>query len=243
MGAPATPYDAIADWYDESARSGALSDDLLFPAVLELTGDVKGLRVCDLACGQGRLARLLADRGARVTGIDLSPRLLDLARRYEEEQPRGVRYEQDDAQALSGVTDASFEGVVCNMSLMDIPDVDALLAAVSRVLRSGSWFVFSITHPCFQTPVSGWVEREGRPAREAAGYFEEGFWRSHAGTTVRGQVGAHHRTLSTYLNALAAVGLRIERVLEPRPEGALAERMPSGYREVPAFLVARCRRG
>ncbi len=56
---------------------------------------------------------------------------------------------------------------------------------------------------------------------------------------MRGKVGSHHRTLSTYVNALVRAGLAIDRFVEPRAKGRLVERVP-GYREVPPFLVARC---
>ena len=74
--AGAAAYDEIAEWYDEQVRGGGLLHDLVLPALFELAGDVAGQRVCDLACGQGVVARQLAARGAVVTGVDLSARLL-----------------------------------------------------------------------------------------------------------------------------------------------------------------------
>lgn len=56
-------YDEIADWYDGWIGSGRMREDPVFPDVEEMMGPVDGLRVCDLACGQGRVARHLADNG------------------------------------------------------------------------------------------------------------------------------------------------------------------------------------
>jgi SAM-dependent methyltransferase len=81
-------YDTIADWSEAWVGSASLADDAVFTAAATLMGDVKGLRVCDLACGQGRVARYLADRGALVTAIDISAKLLELARGYEARDPR-----------------------------------------------------------------------------------------------------------------------------------------------------------
>ena len=64
-------YDDIAEWYDDWAGP-TLHADPFFPAVETLMGDVAGQRICDLACGQGRVARSLAKRGASVVGVDLS---------------------------------------------------------------------------------------------------------------------------------------------------------------------------
>jgi 2-polyprenyl-3-methyl-5-hydroxy-6-metoxy-1,4-benzoquinol methylase len=93
-------YDAIAEWYEAWLGSASLADDAVFAAVESLIGDVEGLRVCDLACGQGRVARHLADRGALVTGVDISVRLLEIARRYEARQSQRIDYRHDDARAL-----------------------------------------------------------------------------------------------------------------------------------------------
>ena len=228
-------YDAIAEWYDETVGGSGSTPDPVVAGLLELAGDVSGLRVCDLACGQGLVSRQLARRGAKVVGIDLSVRLLEIARRYEETEPLGIIYQQGDAQALHGVEDGSFDGVTCNLALMDVPSLAAVLEAVRRVLRPGGWFVFSITHPCFQPP-RGRVASVGMGDVEA-GYFAEGYWRSEYPAGVRGKVGAHHRTLGTYLNTLATASLVLERVVEPRQSDALPESAP-----MPKFMLARCRR-
>lgn len=102
-------YDEVAEWYDGWVGSDAMPEDPFFPAVEALIGEVAGRRVCDLACGQGRIARHLAAMGASVTGIDLSERLLKIARRREAEEPRGIGYLHGDARRLAGVAGDSFD--------------------------------------------------------------------------------------------------------------------------------------
>jgi hypothetical protein len=82
---------------------------------------------------------------------------------------------------------------------------------------------------------------DGTMIRGTGDYFAEGFWQPAGAPGVRGRVGAHHRTLSTYLNTLADVGLSVERVVEPLATPALIERMP-GYRWLPPALLSRCRK-
>ncbi len=233
-------YDAIAEWYDASLRSGSLLHDLVLPAVRDLIGPLAGQYICDLACGQGILTRQLAADGATVVGVDISDKLLDIARRDEAARPIGITYLRDDAQGLPALPDASFDGVVCNMALMDIPNLVATCYAVRRILRHAGWFVFSITHPCFQTSVSHWLEDDERTARVVGAYFVEGALRSDNPAGVRCRVGSYHRTLSTYVNTLADAKLWVERMHEPRATGEIAERLP-GYAEVPALLVVGCR--
>jgi len=215
-------YDAIAEWYDRSVRERALlaSDNVIGQAFFALLGDIAGQSICDLACGQGYLARKVAQRGARIVGVDISRKLLDIAQTEEQAEARGIRYYHADAQALPALPEEPFDGVYSNMALMDIPNLTATLRGVARLLRPGGWFVATITHPCFQVP----------PGQS---YFTEGFWRSDNPNGVRGQVGAHHRTLATYLNTLSSAGLLVEQIAEPSMSD----------RETPPVLLIRCRKG
>ncbi len=232
-------YDEIAEWYDQIMEAGSLLEDPIFVAVERLVGEVAGQAICDLACGQGRVARYLASRGAQVTGIDISGKLLALARGYEEAEPKGIVYLQDDAQRLHTVQDAVFDGVVCHMALMDIPDLAPTVQAIWRILRPSGWFVFSILHPCYQTASAGEIQSpDGTAMRTVSGYFEEGFWRSSDRPGPPGKVGSYHRTLTSYLNTLTAAGLVVEVTSEPRASESLAERRPV-WREVPYAFSMR----
>jgi SAM-dependent methyltransferase len=152
-----------------------------------------------------------------------------------------VSYVVDDAQTLAAFDTASFDGVTCQLALMDIPDLDATLAAVRRVLRDGGWFAFVIGHPCFLVPDAETTSRpDGRAAVAVSGYFEERFWRSSNPNGVR-RAGNHHRMLSTYLNALIRSGFAVEAVEEPRAAPLLARQRPL-YSEVPIFFACRARR-
>jgi ubiquinone/menaquinone biosynthesis C-methylase UbiE len=254
-------YDEIADWYDTWVGSGSMREDPFFPSAEALMGEVRGQRIGDLACGQGRVARHLADQGAQVVAVDISEKLLEIARRHEAAEPRGITYLHADIQLLSsvegtslakggagvnesvgsGLEAGSFDGVVCHMALMDIPNLEAALQTVARILRPGGWFVFEIIHPCFNSARSGEQATPEGMIRTVAGYFTEGYWRSETRTGPPGKVGSYHRTLSTYVNALTEAGLTIERIAEPRLTGSHAERRPV-WTEVPAALAARCRK-
>ena len=96
-------YDAIADEY---AASKLLPWRLQVeqPTLFGLIGDVRGKAVLDLACGDGIYARQLADRGAsRVHGVDLSPGMIELARKAEAAQSRGIAYSVCDAADVRGL--------------------------------------------------------------------------------------------------------------------------------------------
>ena len=241
-------YDDIAEWYDQWIGTHSMREDPFFLAVDELIGEVTGKRICDLACGQGRVARHLADRGARIVGIDLSARLLGIARRHEEANPRGIEYIQADAQNLDEQVAGLFDGVICFLALMDIPDLAPTLHSVARILRPGGWFVFSILHPCFHTSQSGEIETPEGVVRTIGKYYVEGYWRSETRSGPPGKVGAYHRMLSTYINTLTDAGLQLMHLSEvgatstSATSRSLSHLNRSVWQEVPTVLVASCRK-
>ncbi|HEU5231061.1 MAG TPA: class I SAM-dependent methyltransferase [Ktedonobacteraceae bacterium] len=236
-----TTYNDIAEWYDQYLRDNPLYREVILPNVLAMVGEVRGQEICDLACGQGWIARELAQRGARVTGIDLADNLLAMAQQHEAEQPLGVVYLHGDAQNGGPLVDQSFDGAICIMALMNITDIQAAFQTARRILKPGGWFVFAITHPCFQTPHAHWITVENGTVQRVVGdYFDEQLWTSSNPNGVRGRVGDHHRMLSTYLNTLAAANFALERMLEPLATGKRAEQEP-GNQQVPSLLLVRAR--
>jgi SAM-dependent methyltransferase len=232
----------IAVWYDDLVQAGSGPHETAVDCLLRLLPPLDRAVVLDVACGQGLATRAVATAGAaRVVGVDASERMVDLARRHGAPEGCEVSYVVDDAQTLGAFDAASFDGVTCQLALMDIPDLDATLTAVRRVLRDGGWFAFVIGHPCFLVPDAETIVRpDGGAAVAVSGYFEERFWRSSNPNGVR-RAGNHHRMLSTYLNALVRSGLAIEAVEEPRAAPRLAQRQPV-YSEVPIFFGCRARR-
>jgi SAM-dependent methyltransferase len=225
-------YDQIADFYEQ--RSGKTVSDPGTAALLDLAGDVSGLRVLEVACGQGRVARELARRGAAVTGLDISAELLAKARAYQAAEPLGISYLQADATASGLLKGRVFDIVVCNYGLTDIDDLIGLLVNVARLLRQGGAFVFSLLHPCFP----GWDSDAPSSWPPGEGYYQEGWWLA-SNTGYRGKVGSSHRMISTYLNSLTRYGLLLDRVVEPPPSADMQARRPAGAAPVPFYLAAR----
>lgn len=219
---PPSEYDRARDFYFNRLKKLLASPDFFFhenvDVMLRTLGDVAGLQVCDLACGEGYLARALTARGAHVTGIDLSENLLAHARRQSAQA--NITYIRDDARTLASVEEATFNVVICNMALMDIPDLDATMSTVHRILKPGGVFVYCILHPCFETPFDAGnppheVDDDGNVvAIRITQYRTEGKWFSD-GSGIRGTLGSIHRMLSTYLNTLIQAGFTIAELQEP----------------------------
>ena len=233
--------DGYAAWYDQAQATHSLVDDVIMPRMLPLIAPLEGRIICDLSCGSGRLSRRLAQRGAVITGVDSALSLLELARFREAEFPLGISYLQTEATTLEALPRHAFDGAVSHMALMHIDDLKAAFFSVGEVLRPGGWFVFSITHPCFQTPRAGWGRLEdGSVCRQISDYFDEGAWLNGV-EGQRAPAGGQHRTLSTYVNMLVQTGFQLEQLVEPQATVAAAARMP-GYTNVPAYMLFKARR-
>jgi 2-polyprenyl-3-methyl-5-hydroxy-6-metoxy-1,4-benzoquinol methylase len=223
-------YDAVADFYVSGFDSLA---DPATRALLDLLGSVAGRRVLDVACGHGRVTRELARRGAQVTGVDISGRLIERAIKIEDDERLGLRYHQADIAGPGFIRDGEFDAVTCNFGLSDIDDLDAAITSISAALSPGGFFTFSILHPCFSggTDISGSWPADGS-------YYDEGHWTAEGRkSSLRRQVGASHRTLSTYLGTLRRHGLWLDQLAEPRP-GPDWNPAHDADRK-PVFLVAR----
>jgi SAM-dependent methyltransferase len=230
---PEARYDAVADFYE----AGWLDryDDPVSVALFDLLGPLAGRRVLDVACGHGRITRELARHGARPLGLDLSRSLIAKAETAERADPLGIEYVVADIGRAPMLEAAHFDLVVCSFGLSDIDDLEAALRTIARTLRPAGRFVFSILHPCF--PGAGEVSGSWSPT---GGYYDERWWRAGGSfSSLRRRVGANHRMLSTYLNALCRHGLRVAAVAEPRPPAEWTGIRDDAAR-FPVFLVVQC---
>lgn len=110
----------------------------------------------EVAVGTGRNLALYPGE-VRLTGIDLSPGMLDITRERATRLDRNVDLRQADAQHLP-FGDASFDTVVCTLGLCSVPDVDAVVAEMHRVLRAGGRLLL-LDHIRPSWPPVRWVLR------------------------------------------------------------------------------------
>jgi SAM-dependent methyltransferase len=231
-------WDKNAEAWAEAVAEGGdrINEAVGIPALLALAGDLKGLSVLDAGCGEGRSSRHLANRGALVTGIDFSPRMIELARDEEARVPLGIDYQVGDFARLSGMEDSSFDVAVSVMALMDAPDLGGALREFSRLLRPGGQLVFLIRHPCFLTRGFDKVnDKSGNAiALAISGYFATKpymerwpfSFRKGGEATSRREIARFPRTLSDYLNGVLEAGLTLANVVEPRPTEADCQSQP-----------------
>ena len=115
--------------------------------------------------------------------------------------------------------DASFDAAVACLVFEHVDAVDQSIAEIARVLAPGGRFCFFLNHPLIQTPDSGWIDDQVLDPPEQ--YWRVGAYLPEAVTVEEVEPGVHirfvHRPLSRYVNALAANGMYVTRMVEPAP--------------------------
>jgi len=215
---PITNQQAIQAWSDAAPAHVDDFDDegdvprrlLLNPAIFALLGDPGGKRILDAGCGQGYLARLLARRGAQVAGVESAAGWYAQATAREQAAPLGILYAQEDLSQLrfphATLGDAaSFDAVIANMVLMDIPDYEPALHACVAALKPGGSLIYSLSHPCFEEESARWGEQGHVAVND--------YLREYA--IPQTFASRFHRPLSHYLNATIQAACTLQRFIEP----------------------------
>ncbi len=214
----AEAWDAFLETDEDRFR-----DHVFVPVLEEACGELKGRRVLDIGCGQGRFARRLAQHGAQVVGVDLAERQLENARKHEKKRPLGIEYHLMDAARLSEQwKPGSFDVVVSLMSLHDMSDPKAAAVAAANVLVPGGRLAVSIPHPFVDTPYRKWeiCEDGTHGARMSDRYFESeqrklnwnmGRLKYHWETPY------YYQPVSAWSALFDQAGFLIRRLYEPRP--------------------------
>lgn len=103
-------------------------------------------RALDVGCGGGLLAESLNRAGARVTGIDLAPAMIDAARQHASDAQLPIDYRVESAEALAAVEPQSFDVVTCMEMLEHVPEPAATLGSLARLTRPGGHVFVSTLH-------------------------------------------------------------------------------------------------
>ena len=189
-------------------------------------------KALDVGCGEGRFCRMLKPHGVDVTGLDPTRALLTAARTRD---PQGAYLEAMAERLPFG--GASFDLVVSYLSLIDIPDIQAAIAEMARVLKPGGTLLIANLNS-FNTACAdiGWVKGSAgqRLYYPIDHYLQERSMR----VEYRGiRIINHHRPLSTYFQALLNAGLRLAYFDEPAPSAGAPTSKATNYRRAPWFLV------
>jgi 2-polyprenyl-6-hydroxyphenyl methylase / 3-demethylubiquinone-9 3-methyltransferase len=138
-------FSALAHrWWDANGDMRALHEiNPLRLDWIDRLAALAGKRVLDVGCGGGVLAEAMAQRGARVTGIDLATKPLRVAQLHALESGVRVDYREVSAEALAQESPAAFDVVTCMEMLEHVPDPACSVRACAALVRPGGWVFFS----------------------------------------------------------------------------------------------------
>jgi 2-polyprenyl-3-methyl-5-hydroxy-6-metoxy-1,4-benzoquinol methylase len=252
-------WDENAAFWDQRMGEGNdFVEVLIWPATERLLALRPGERVLDIACGNGLTSRRLAAMGAEVVALDFSEAMIAHAQARTTDHAERITYlvrDATDEAALLTLGESQFDAALCNMALFDMADIRPLFRALRRLLCPDGRFVFSVLHPCFNSPrIAQVAEQEDREGELVTTYSVKVF--NYITPTVaralamRGQPRPQlifHRPMQVLFGGAFDAGFVLDGLEERAfPAGHLvAGQDPlswSGrFSEIPPVLVARLR--
>ena len=249
-------WDRLAEWWDDKIGDGnAFQDYLIEPTSERLLALQPGDQVLDIACGAGRFTRRMAALGAVITAIDHSEKFITRARERTTDPTEKIEYHvfnASDTSALLVLGEKRFDAAICTMALMDMSSIEPLISTLPKLLKPGGRFVFSVTHPVFNSGSSRLLAEQYDNDGEILtryGVTVTDYARpyAHMGLGIFGQpVPQHyfHRSISLLFNTCFKHGFVLDGMEEPTlPEELKGKsRMPLSFNNMPAIppvLVAR----
>ena len=233
-------YEDMAAEYNARIETKAYNAYIERPASLSLLPDVKGKHVLDAGCGPGFYAELLLERGAKVTAIDVSPKMIRFAR--QRLGNRATIRLANLEEPLDFMSDKSVDIVFSSLVLDYIKNWNSLFSEFSRILRNDGYVIFSIEHPAGK-----WANPDHpRRTKKPANYFEleqvELIW---IGFGKPVPVNSYRRPLSTFFDCLKHAGFHLDKFIEPQPTEEFKHANPEDWDKVrknPTFLCIRARK-
>lgn len=258
-----TSWGAVADWYGDLIETGkdTYQKNVIAPNLVRIIAPKAGMNILDVACGQGYFSRIFAQKGAKVIGCDISPELIDLAKKENATSKEGNKPDFFVASADQFVNklkekysllmpESGFDCVTIILALQNIEKYSETIAECSSVLKKGGKLVLVLNHPAFRIPQNSswqWEEKDGlKQYRRIDSYmsdkqFEIDMTPGEEKSSKKKYTVSFHRPLQTFFKAFAKSGLAVTRLEEwishkksqPGPRSVEEDRM---RKEIPMFI-------
>ena len=213
------------------------------PVLSSMLPDLKGKRILDLGCGFGeRCVDYVQMGAARVVGIDISEKMLEVARKdYADPKIEYIHMPMEDI----GTLNEQFDVAISSLAFHYVENFEAVVAEIGKLLVPGGVFVFSQENPINTCHGGGdrWTRDENgnKLYVNLKNYSVEG---KRESTWFVDNVVKYHRRFSTVVNNLADAGFIIEKMEEPLPNEEILKNCPE-YADLfhkPDFLIVRARK-
>jgi len=244
-------------WDERMGEGNDWVEHLVWPATERLLDLKPGEKILDIACGNGLNSRRMAEIGADVVAVDFSKEMIHFARKRTKQNAERIKYfviDATDEQALLALGEYKFNAAHCSMALFDIADIQPLFRALSKLLKPGARFVFSVAHPCFNTSQKAHLaeqeERDGKIytvySMKVYNYIDSRIERAVAFRDQTNPQLIFHRPLHELFRPGFEAGFVLDGLEEPTfphdlPVGKKQVSWNSNYCKIPPVLVGRMR--
>ncbi|OFZ49421.1 MAG: hypothetical protein A2381_12455 [Bdellovibrionales bacterium RIFOXYB1_FULL_37_110] len=221
-------YEELAESYSKIAETKAENGYIEHPAIRKQLGKVQGLKILDAGCGPGILASYLVLQGAKVTGFDISPKMIELARKRLGE--KSEFFIADMARPLDFLKSDEFDIVASSLAIDYVKDWSTPLSEFYRVMKNNGRLVFTVQHPL---GAYLWY----KPQSAFGVQYVEATWRGFNEEPVI--VPDYYRSFEEMINPLTKAGFVIKHIFDAKPIDALKEKDPirfDKYSRIPTFM-------
>jgi SAM-dependent methyltransferase len=212
------------------------------PAMKLILPNIVGKNILDLGCGYGESCKFFIENGAnRVVGVDISERMLDVAR--TDNDSKEIEYIRLDMKEIATISER-FDLIYSSMAFHYIDDFDELLKSINHLLLDDGILLFSQEHP-LSTSNKGddyWTMEGEQYKHYNLSYYMDSGKRQNA--WLVDNVMKYHRTFSELLNSLIGSGFLIEKVDEPKATDEHIILVPKMQKDIhkPNFLIIRAKK-
>jgi len=236
-------YDNLAEIFHEKRTKEKHFNELMeMPLSFSLLGNVKGKKILDAGCGTGISSKILAEKGAKVTGIEISKKMLEIAKEYC--KGLGIKFDKGSIDKLP-YEDELFDAILASLVIHYFEDPSNVFKEFHRVLKKDGILVFSTNHPV-NSCIDEFTEYKNRPAIVVSDYFtrRKFYWSSERMGNVK--IPSVHFTFEDLFDFILKNGFQIEDLKESQlPKGAekiLGKERYNKWKNIPTFVVFRCRK-
>lgn len=174
---------------------------------LGLLGDVDGKKAIELGCGGAQFGIAVAERGADVTGVDISARQLSYARTLADEHDQDIDFIESTVTDLSMIPDETYDLAFSAFAFQWVEDLESCFTEASRILKDDGKLVFSVDHPYYKM-----VDPESHEFKRS--YFDDTPRRQY-NEELDAEMIIYQRSISETVTLLIDAGFLIDELREP----------------------------
>lgn len=243
-------WDKMARAYEDfTNRPDSYSSAIEMKAIEALLPDLTGKAVLDLGCGTGRFSFMMEKRNPeKIIAMDLSESMLEIGRDLAKERNSKVQFLQKDIEVLTEIESGSMDFVFSSTVLHFIPNIDAVIHEMHRVLMVGGTCILSVIHPVYSAlyPIAHDDELFPEDVEWEVNYLNQNIrayvqpWIEYNQNVENFLTRSYHHTMSDYINSFVKAGFLINRLIEPLPPKEWETEKPGryfSYMKTPTYAI------